>query len=66
LDHLKAVHAKLVYLLKGLSKEDLQKTFLYPEGNSETTLEENIGKYVWHGNHHYGHIENLLKREGWL
>lgn len=65
LDHLKAVHAKLVYLLKGLSKEDLQRKFTHPEGNEETTLEENIGRYAWHGSHHFAHIENLIKREGW-
>ncbi|MEX0314505.1 MAG: YfiT family bacillithiol transferase [Allomuricauda sp.] len=65
LDHLKAVHAKLVYLLKGLSKEDLQRKFTHPDGNEETTLEENIGRYAWHSNHHFAHIENLIKREGW-
>jgi len=65
LDHLKAVHAKLVYLLKGLSKEDLQRKFTHPDGNEETTLAENIGRYAWHGSHHFSHIENLIKREGW-
>ncbi|WP_136468410.1 YfiT family bacillithiol transferase [Flagellimonas onchidii] len=65
LDHLKAVHAKLVYLLKGLSNEDLQRKFIHPEGNEETTLAENIGRYAWHGSHHFAHIENLIKREGW-
>ena len=65
LDHLKAVHAKLVYLLKGLSQGQLARTFFHPEGNAETSLEENIGRYVWHGNHHFAHIERLLKREGW-
>ena len=65
LDHLKAVHTKLVYLLKGLSKEDLQKKFTHPDGNEETTLAENIGRYAWHGSHHFAHIENLIKREGW-
>nr|WP_299069873.1 putative metal-dependent hydrolase [uncultured Allomuricauda sp.] len=65
LDHLKAVHAKLVYLLKGLSKEDLQRKFTHPEGNVETTLEENVGRYAWHGSHHFAHIENLIKRKGW-
>ncbi|MDC6367400.1 MULTISPECIES: YfiT family bacillithiol transferase [Flavobacteriaceae] len=65
LDHLKAVHAKLVYLLKGLSKDELQRKFTHPEGNEETTLEENIGRYAWHGSHHFAHIENLIKREGW-
>lgn len=65
LDHLKAVHAKLVYLLKGLSKDELQRKFTHPEGNETTTLEENIGRYAWHGSHHFAHIENLIKREGW-
>lgn len=65
LNHLKAVHAKLVYFLKGLSKTDMQRKFTHPEGNIETTLVENIGKYAWHGNHHYAHIANLAQRRGW-
>ncbi len=65
LDHLKAVHAKLVYLLKGLSPIDLKRTFLHPDDKESTSLEENIGRYAWHGSHHYAHIEQLLIREGW-
>ncbi|WP_350287553.1 YfiT family bacillithiol transferase [uncultured Croceitalea sp.] len=65
LNHLSAVHAKLVYLLKGLSRDDLQRKFTHPEHNEESTLAENIGRYVWHGTHHFAHIENLIKREGW-
>ena len=65
LDHLKAVHAKLVYLLKSLSEEDLNKSFIHPEHNEEVVLKRNVGIYAWHSNHHYAHIENLIKREGW-
>ncbi|WP_318342748.1 YfiT family bacillithiol transferase [Flagellimonas baculiformis] len=65
LDHLKAVHAKLVYLLKGLSEDNLQRKFIHPDGNVESTLEVNIGRYAWHSNHHFAHIENLIQREGW-
>ncbi|KAB7531339.1 bacillithiol transferase BstA [Flagellimonas olearia] len=65
LDHLKVVHAKLVYLLKGLSEEELQRKFTHPDGNEETTLKENIGRYAWHGSHHFAHIKNLLERKGW-
>ena len=65
LNHLSAVHAKLVYLLKGLNSEDLKLTFIHPESNEPTSIEENIGRYVWHGNHHYAHIKNLIIREGW-
>jgi hypothetical protein len=63
--HLKAVHAKLVYLLKGLSDEDLQKSFVHPESKETVVLRKNIGIYAWHSNHHYAHIENLLIRNGW-
>ena len=65
LAHLKAVHAKLVFLLKGLSMDQLKRTFIHPEGNVETSLMENVGRYAWHGSHHYAHIEQLLKRKGW-
>ena len=66
LDHFKAVHAKLVYLLKGLSAADLQRKFIHPEGNMETSLAENVGRYAWHGSHHYAHIANLIEREAWV
>ncbi|MEC7771474.1 MAG: putative metal-dependent hydrolase [Bacteroidota bacterium] len=65
LDHLSAVHAKLVYLLKGLSEKDLERSFIHPDGNNETTLKENIARYAWHSNHHFAHIANLIKRKGW-
>ena len=59
------LHAKWVYLLKGLSAEDLQREFIHPEGNRILSLTYTTGMYAWHSNHHYAHIENLLKREGW-
>lgn len=64
--HLKAIHAKLVYLLKTLDSHDLNKSFIHPETNSEVLLSYNIGNYAWHSNHHYAHIENLLKRKNWI
>ncbi|MEQ6124201.1 YfiT family bacillithiol transferase [Pseudotenacibaculum sp. MALMAid0570] len=63
--HLKAVHAKLVYLLRGLSDSDLKKTFIHPESKEAVLLLVNIGIYAWHCNHHYAHIEHLLIRKGW-
>ena len=65
LNHLNAVHAKLVYLLKGLSRKHLSQIFIYPNSNEERSLDQNIGHYAWHGNHHYAQIKNLLEREGW-
>jgi len=66
LDHLKAVHYKLVYLLKGLTKDQLNRSFIHPDGNDEVFLKQNIGIYAWHGSHHYAHIDHLLKRNGWV
>ena len=64
--HLEAVHAKLVYLLKGLSEAELNKCFIHPETQSEVVLKKNIGVYAWHGNHHYAHIENIMKKNNWI
>ncbi|WP_298472748.1 YfiT family bacillithiol transferase [uncultured Maribacter sp.] len=65
LSYLSALHAKIVYLLKGLSSEDLSKSYMHPEGNVEVSVLENIGKYAWHGKHHYTHIKALAERKGW-
>ncbi|MGB1308490.1 MAG: YfiT family bacillithiol transferase, partial [Oceanihabitans sp.] len=64
--HLKAVHAKLVYLLKSLNDSDLSKSFIHPEHNEEVVLKQNIGIYAWHSQHHYAHIYNLLTLKNWL
>lgn len=64
--HLKSVHAKLVYLLKGASSKQLNKSFIHPEGNETVGLKENIGIYAWHCQHHYAHIKNLLVRKNWI
>ncbi|NNC69225.1 MAG: putative metal-dependent hydrolase, partial [Flavobacteriaceae bacterium] len=46
LNALSTTHAKLVYLLKGLTFDDLQKDFIHPETNKEVTLAENISVYA--------------------
>ncbi|WP_298312388.1 YfiT family bacillithiol transferase [uncultured Aquimarina sp.] len=57
LDLIKALHAKWVYFLKGLSDNDLEKVFIHPEGTIEISLAEDIGIYAWHGNHHLAHLQ---------
>ncbi|SEL35912.1 DinB superfamily protein [Aquimarina amphilecti] len=57
LDLIKALHAKWVYFLKGLSDKDLEKVFIHPEGNVSISLAEDIGIYAWHGNHHLAHLQ---------
>ena len=64
LEYIKALHGKLVYMLKGLSPADLHRVYIHPDGNIPVSVAQNIGKYAWHGSHHFAHIENLLKRKG--
>lgn len=66
IEHLKAVHYKLVYLLRNMSETDFNKSFIHPESNNEVLLKVNLGIYAWHSNHHYAHIENLLMHKNWL
>lgn len=65
LRHIEAVHYKLVRLLRAMSNQDFDKTFIHPDGDVVFTLRKNVGQYAWHSMHHYMHIANLVKREGW-
>ena len=65
LNALTALHAKWVYFLKGLSPNELQHTFIHPDGNEEVSVIDNIGIYAWHCVHHFAHIHNLKKSNGW-
>ena len=62
LDYLRALHFKWVYLLKGLTSEDLKRCYIHPDTNKEVSLAKNIGIYAWHCEHHYEHINQLLLR----
>lgn len=66
LDALASLHAKWVYLLNGLSKEDFKRKFVHPETKKKVSLEQNLGLYAWHCRHHYTHIGELLKRKDWF
>lgn len=65
LHFLKGVHSRLIFVLKRLNENQLDMSFIHPETNAKVVLKYNIGMYAWHSNHHYAHIENVLKREGW-
>ncbi|SIQ37850.1 YfiT family bacillithiol transferase [Maribacter ulvicola] len=65
LSYLTALHAKLVYMCVRLTPNDLKKSYIHPDGNVNVSVAENIGKYAWHGNHHFAHIKTLAERKGW-
>jgi uncharacterized damage-inducible protein DinB len=57
---LKALHAKWVTLLRSLTKDDLQKSFVHPETGKNIRLDRLIAMYAWHGEHHLGHLKIIL------
>lgn len=62
IDFLRVVHAKLVNILKGLSENQLKRTFVHPENRKQIPLEWNIGMYAWHGEHHLAHIKSVMDK----
>lgn len=62
---LEGLHYRLAFLMKGLTPELLNRSFIHPEHGKEFQLKEIIGLYAWHGNHHLAHIKALKQREGW-
>lgn len=61
---LKGLHAKLGKLLRNLSTADLAKEFVHPEHGKHFRLDETIGVYAWHCNHHLAHIQQAIDFEG--
>jgi hypothetical protein len=57
LEFLSGLHKRWVYMLRGLTDEELNKSFVHPEYNRERDLKYLIGMYAWHCNHHYAHVE---------
>jgi DinB superfamily len=60
------VHAKWTLLLKKMDAADLEKEYYHTENNRNYKLNEVIGLYAWHCNHHLAHIKQALKFNGKL
>lgn len=59
---LKAVHERLVFLLRGLNANKFDRTYIHPEAQKEFTMGYLLGNYAWHGKHHLAHIQLTLKK----
>ncbi len=62
---LEGLHERWVHLLQSLTPEKLKRTFIHPESGKQFRIDENIGLYAWHCNHHLAHIQNLKLSRGW-
>nr|WP_321231158.1 putative metal-dependent hydrolase [uncultured Psychroserpens sp.] len=61
---LKGLHAKLCQLLKHISEEEMSKEFIHPEHGKRFRLDETIGTYAWHSNHHLAHVNQAINHKG--
>lgn len=57
---IEGIHYRWVLLLKSFGDDELSKQFLHPESNKFYRLNEAIGLYAWHCNHHLAHIRQAL------
>ena len=60
-----ALHHKWVLILNAMTFEDFSRTFIHPELKKEISLAWTLGMYVWHGNHHYEHINQTMISHNW-
>ena len=54
---LTALHTRWVYMLRNITDEQYNLTFIHPEKKQELNLKWLVGLDAWHCRHHYGHIE---------
>lgn len=59
---LEGLHARWYEMLKSLDNDALRRTFYHPEHEKYLLLDEVIGNYAWHGNHHLAHIKLLTTK----
>jgi hypothetical protein len=61
---LENLHDRWVFLLRGLSQDQWQRTFNHPQ-NGTMRLDMTALLYAWHCRHHLAHITSLAQRMGW-
>ena len=60
------VHSRLVVLLKSMTEEDFDRSYIHPQYQREYKLKEVLALYAWHGNHHLAHITQLKLKMNWI
>jgi hypothetical protein len=62
---IQGIHERWTYLLKDLNDQQLSRSFIHPEHSRTIRIDENIGLYAWHCNHHLAHITETKKLNNW-
>jgi len=59
------IHRRWVQVLRSLSAEQFERTFVHPEHGRTMTIGYQAQDYGWHSRHHVAHVTALRQREGW-
>jgi hypothetical protein len=54
---IEGIHARWTHLLRGMTSQDFQRTYVHPEHGKVFSLGAALGMYAWHGRHHIEHIK---------
>lgn len=62
---LDGLHTRWVAMLRNMKPDDFARTFFHPEHSKTFRLDDILGMYAWHCDHHYEHINTLVQRNNW-
>jgi len=65
LDLLESLHGRWAAFLRTLTPEQFQRTFYHPANQKLYRLDEVLALYIWHGNHHLGHLTQTIRLQKW-
>ena len=61
---LEGIHRRWVRLLKSMSSDQFERSFLHPDGRT-VSLNRALCIYAWHGRHHTGQIQWIREQRNW-
>ena len=62
---LRGLHSRWGALIRGLSADEMQKTYFHPELMKDVSLTEALPNYVWHTQHHTAQIRWIRDQHNW-
>jgi hypothetical protein len=62
---IEGLHERWTVVLKNLTESDFERIFIHPEQGRKVRIDEYIGLYAWHCNHHLAHITTTKKNLSW-
>lgn len=65
LELLDSIHQRWTFLMDYMEEVDFERQLAHPEWKKNLSLDQLVGLYAWHGEHHKAHIIFLADRMGW-